>query len=127
MSTCLGTNRNGDRCGSPALADDNMCFWHSRTISEDQRKEAARKGALVANHGRTVLPPDTPDVRLDSPEAAIQLLQENVSRTQRGELDIKVANSIAYQVTTAVRVWEVAISAKLNQLEKLIRGRRRRR
>ncbi len=126
MSTCLGSKRNGDRCQSPALVGDNRCFWHSRTISEDQSKEAARKGGLVATRGRTVLPPDTPDVRLDSPEAAIRLLQENVSRVQRGELDIKVANSIAFQVNSAVRVWEVAISDRLHKLERIISGRWRR-
>jgi len=41
-------------------------------------------------------------------------------------MDIKVMNSIAHSVTAACRVWEVAISAKLNRLEKMVRGRGRR-
>ncbi len=127
MSTCLGTKRNGDRCGSPALADDNLCFWHSKAISEDQKTAAARKGGLVATRGRTVLPQDAPDIMLTSPEAALAALQHNASLTRRGELDAKIANSVAYQIGVAVKVWEVCLSDRLHRLEKLVNGRVRRR
>lgn len=123
-STCQGTKKNGDPCGSPAAGDDGYCFWHSPNISHAQRHAAAAKGGLMCRP--KVLPPTAADVRLSSPEACLELLQESVGQMRRGDIDIKVMNSIAYSVTAACRVWEVALSAKLNKLEKLIKGRPRR-
>jgi hypothetical protein len=93
-------------------------------VSQEERHAAAMKGGLMCRP--KVLPAETPDVRLNSPEACLTLLQESVSQMRKGEIDIKVMNSIAYSVTAACRVWEVAISAKLNKLEKMVKGRGRR-
>jgi len=124
-TTCAGVKKNGDPCGSPASDETGFCFWHSPRVSPEERHAAAMKGGLMCRP--KVLPPETADVRLTSPEACLELLQESVSQMRKGTIDIKVMNSIAYSVTAACRVWEVALSAKLNKLEKLVHGRMRRR
>jgi hypothetical protein len=101
-----------------------FCYWHSPRVSPEERHATAVKGGLMSRH--KVLPAEAADVRLTSPEACLALLQESVSQMRRGTIDIKVMNSIAYSVTAACRVWEVAISAKLNKLERMVRGRGRR-
>ncbi len=127
MSLCTATKKNGSPCRSPAVDGTGQCFWHSPQITDETKRTAARKGGLVATRGRTVLPPDAGDVVLTSPEAALAALQHNASLTRRGELDAKIANSVAYQIGVAVKVWEVAISDRLHRLEKLVNGRVRRR
>jgi hypothetical protein len=125
-TTCGGVKKNGAPCGSPAVDESGMCYWHSPRVSPEERHNAAMKGGLMCRP--KTLPADTADVRLTSPEECLALLADTVSKVRRGELDIKIANSIAYNVTTATRVWEVAISAKLHKLEKMVThvtGRRR--
>ncbi len=124
-TTCAGYKKNGDRCECPATGDDGFCFWHSPKVSPEERRAAVVKGGLMSRP--KALPPETPDARLRSPESCLQLLEESVSQLRRGELDIKIMNSISYAVTTATKVWEVAISDKLDRLEKLVNGRIRRR
>jgi hypothetical protein len=119
---CQGFRKNGEPCGAFAVsASSAFCFWHDPGIAPDLKYAAAMKGGLMSRP--KALPPGTPDVTLQSPEACLQLLQESVSAVRRGELDIKVMNSISYAVVSATKVWEVAISAKLNRLEKLVHGR----
>ena len=122
---CQGVRKNGQPCQSPAADESGFCFWHSARVSPEARHAAAAKGGLMCRP--KVLPPETADVRLHSPEACLTVLEDSVSKVRRGELDIKVMNSISYAVGAACKVWEVAISAKLNKLEKLVSGRVRRR
>ena len=123
--TCQGVRKDGQPCQSPAADESGFCFWHSARVSPEARHAAAAKGGLMCRP--KVLPPETADVQLTSPEACLALLADTVSKVRRGELDIKIGNSVAYSITAATRVWEVAISAKLNKLEKLVSGRVRRR
>ncbi len=127
MSLCTAMKKSGGPCKSPAVDGTGRCFWHSPDIGPDIKRAAARKGGLVATRGRTVLPQDAPDIMLTSPEAALAALQHNASLTRRGELDAKIANSVAYQIGVAVKVWEVCLSDRLHRLEKLVNGRVRRR
>jgi hypothetical protein len=83
------------------------------------------KGGLMSRP--KALPASTPDVGLRSPEAAVAEIEKNVSRTLRGELDAQTANSIAYQIGIALKAMEVAISDRLDKLERLATGRIRRR
>ncbi len=124
-SVCKGTKRNGDPCGCPATLQDEFCFWHSPRVTPEEKRLAAMKGGLASRP--TVLPPETGDVRLNTPESCLALLEDTISRTRRGELDVKIANSVAYQITAACKVWVVAISDKLDRLEKMVNGKVRRR
>ena len=120
---CHGVKKDGSPCQSPATSG-GWCFWHDPARPQSEKHAAAAKGGLMCRP--KVLPPEAADVRLTSPEACLELLQESVSQMRKGDIDIKVMNSIAYSVTAACRVWEVAISAKLNKLEKMVKGRGRR-
>jgi hypothetical protein len=68
------------------------------------------------------------DAKLTSPEAALALIEQTVNQVRKGELDVRVGNSIAYLAGSAVKVWEVMLSDKIRKLEKILmrsRGLRR--
>ncbi len=121
---CQGVRKDGSPCQSPATSG-GWCYWHHPDRTPEEKHATAMKGAL-ASRPKT-LPAATADITLMSPEGALVALQENASKTRRGELDPRVANSFAYQVGIAVKIWETCISDRLDRLEKLIHGRTRRR
>jgi hypothetical protein len=122
---CQGFRKDGSPCQSPATSNASWCFWHDPERPEAEKHEAAQRGGL--SHQRKTLPATVPDARLRSPAACLLLLEESVSQVRRGELDIRIMNSISYAVTSAVRVWEVLLSDRIDKLEKLIHGKARRR
>ena len=121
---CVGFKRNGQPCGSSAVGPDGLCFWHSPRVSPEEQHAAAVKGGLM---NRPKAAPDSEIVKLRSPESCLALLEDTATRLRRGELDVKIANALAYNVSAAVKVWEVTISDKLDRLEKLVNGRAGRR
>jgi hypothetical protein len=85
----------------------------------------AMRGGLA--HQRKALPASTAAILLTSPEAAVAALEWNASATLRGEVDPRLANSVAHQIRAAIDAWNVAISDKLDRLERMGNGRLRKR
>jgi hypothetical protein len=121
---CQGTKKDGSSCQSPATAN-GWCFWHDPDRSVDEKHAAAMRGGLV--HKRKALPASAQAIILSSPEAAVAALERNADATAKGELDPRIANSVAYQIRVAIDAWTVMISDKLDRLERTINGKVRRR
>ncbi len=124
IATCHGFRKNGSACQSPATSN-GWCFWHDPDRPTDEKHAAAMKGGLMSRP--KALPATTPDVRMRSPESCLMLLEETTSQMRRGELDVRTGNAISYAVSSAVKVWEILLSDRIDKLEKLIHGRVRRR
>jgi hypothetical protein len=52
--------RDGEPCTTTALLGDGLCFSHSPTVSDLERKAAWRRGGLA-----TMVPPDAADVPVE--------------------------------------------------------------
>ena len=58
------------------------------------RTAAQRNGGR--NGKAAVLSPDTPDVEIKSASDVVGLLSDTISQVRRGQVDVKIANSVAY-------------------------------
>jgi hypothetical protein len=60
---------------------------------------------LARSNPARVLPPDAPDVQLDTCKDVSDLLSETISQVRRGELDSRAANTIEYLSGILLKAW----------------------
>jgi hypothetical protein len=68
-----------------------------------------------------------PDLPLDEPNDAINLLIDTIKRVRAGELDIKTANCLGFLSDKLLRAYEVAkLNDKVEFIERTVLERRKR-
>lgn len=90
---CRGVKPNGAKCSLTASPGSRFCFWH------DQKRQAERRVAQATGGRRgsaIILPADSPDIEISSARDVVGLLSQTVNQVRRGQLDVRVANSVAY-------------------------------
>jgi hypothetical protein len=106
---CQHTKPDGARCGAFA------CAGSARAA---EREQARRRGGKAAHKRIATLPADTPDAPLGTLGEVAVYLAATVNRVARGELDVKVANSIALLAGQLQRCIERGdVEARLAALE----------
>jgi hypothetical protein len=111
---CLAKNRNGKRCGAWAVVGKAKCALHLYP------ERAAQMGS---KHGsRAVLPLHRDAVPVASPKTAgdvRDLLANTMSQVHSRNMDVRIANSLAYISTTLLRALEVSdLERRLEALER---------
>lgn len=120
-SICRARKPDGVRCKAAALVGSDFCYFHDPEKAEERREAQAqggRQGHLKA------LPPDTPDVRLDSCASAAGLLSETINQVRKGELDPRVANAVGYLANILLKAIEQSdVERRIEDLEALLKNR----
>ena len=85
--------KTGDRCNAIATTGSKFCFFHDpnkKKAANDARRSGGERGKAAT------LPPDTPDIEINSPEAIVGLLSDTVNQVRKGLIDSRIANAIGY-------------------------------
>jgi hypothetical protein len=90
---CEATKANGDRCKANALPGQNVCMFHCPKLA-GARKAGRKAGGRNRRPPIVVLPADTADWPLKTVGDVVEILAATINQTRRGELDVRVANSI---------------------------------
>ena len=91
---CQYQRKNRTRCKAPAQNRSPFCFFHDRAL--DSRRAAARKAGGIARTHKVVLPAHVPVKSLRTAADVGELLGETINQVRRGEIDLRVSNSIGY-------------------------------
>jgi hypothetical protein len=83
---CIYT-RDGKRCRARRMAGSELCFFHNPAMATE--RTAAQKSGGLRNKA-AVLPADTPDLALVSPQQVTMLVAATINETRRGEIDPKI-------------------------------------
>jgi hypothetical protein len=115
---CQFIKENGKQCMANAMVGSNFCFLHNPEISQDNKRQAQIKGGK-ANIIRInqILDP----IEIKQPNDVVILLEDVINRVRSGELDVRVANTLAYvsgQILKALEVSEV--NKKVATIERII-------
>jgi hypothetical protein len=120
---CQGFRKDGEPCGAVATKD-GWCCWRSPNVPDELKLAWATKGGF-ANRPNT-LPAETKDIRFQTAEGCLRILEETGSQVRRGDLSVNVANSVGYLTSVAVKVIEAALlERRIKTLEKAQARRRR--
>jgi hypothetical protein len=125
---CKHVKPDGKPCGALSCNDSDYCFYHDPKKARE-RSEAGKKGGKALRGSKRlkalgVLPPDAPDVRLESPEDIERLVAETISQVRRGQLAPQTANSVGYLVNILLKAKEVGdLDERLSKLEQELEKR----
>jgi len=99
---CVCRKSNGADCRASALIGRDYCFFHDGE-SAATRRAAQRRGGENSRRQPVVLNPDTPPVTLNSMQDVLNLIATTIDDVRTGRLDVKVANSVGWLLTNAMR------------------------
>ena len=101
---CKHIKANGEQCKANAMSRLDYCYLHNPKISEEEKKEANKKGGL--NRAKTIKQP-LPSLVIKEPGDTVTLLIDTINRVRAGDLDIKVANCIGFLTEKLIRAFEL--------------------
>jgi len=99
--TCSRACRDGSPCRAACLPGRDACLFHSPEHAA-ARAAGRRQGGQTRSRRAAVLA-TAGDVVFASVGDAIVLLAETASQVRRGEIDVRVANSLFYGASVALR------------------------
>ena len=102
---CQFRKKDGSRCRANAQATNGLCVFHDPEKAADGRR-ARQAGGISRSRVAAVLPPDTPDHRLQNTQDISNLLAHSINQVLRGQLDPKVGNSVGYLASVMLRSLE---------------------
>lgn len=109
-TTCTAVKTDGERCKAQTLAGSDFCFFHHPGKSSE-RREARRKGGLARSRKVICLPPGAATWQLETTGGVHDLLGMIATQVLQGRLDPKIANSVAYICSVALRAQVVENTA----------------
>jgi hypothetical protein len=112
-------NETGERCQAFALKGSDYCWFHD-PIKVQQRIEACQKGGKVGM--RKVLPES--NVKIRSLTDIVKLLESTINDVRTGQLDVRIANSVAYLAGVLRQVMEQEfLEKRVESIEKQIENK----
>lgn len=115
---CSSLTVAGSPCQRPALDGKAVCFSHDASpegvLARQERSREAN--AAKARHKAQAVAP-APIDSLDSPEACGEVLDRVIAETTAGTMTAKTASALVKAIQARLRVHDLAISERLEQLE----------
>ena len=102
---CEFRKKNGEHCGADAQTGKGVCVFHDPARAADGHR-ARQSGGIHRSRAAAVLPADTPDQSLGNTKEVSTFLADSVNQLRRGQLDPRVANSMAYLTSVLLRALE---------------------
>jgi hypothetical protein len=113
---CKFINEDGEPCEAFAIKGSDYCWFHDPDKLEE-RIEACKKGGKVGT--REVLPES--NVKINSLKDIVRLLESTINDVRTGQIDVRIANSVAYLSGVLRQVMEQEfLEKRLDSLEKKV-------
>jgi hypothetical protein len=113
---CIEIATSGRQCGGYAISGSDRCFAHDPT-SAVNRDTARRRGGQA---GRVITVSES-NFPVRCPSDVIALVEATINDVRAGRLDTRVANSVAYLATVAMKGFEQSnVERRLDSLEAVL-------
>lgn len=121
---CTYIKENEDGCQANAMKDGRYCFLHNPDIPDEEKRLVQARGGK----GNIVrIEEGLPEIKINTAEDVVKLLEDTVNRVRSGELDIRIANTLAYIAGHMLKALEIAdVQKKVDSVERIILGRQAR-
>ncbi len=93
--TCQKTKADGSRCKVRVINGSSFCYFHDPAKAHE-RQAAQRAGGIARSRQAAVLPLETPDWQVRKISDVVEILGQTLNQVRRGQIDPRVANSVAY-------------------------------
>jgi hypothetical protein len=113
---CKFRKKDGTLCGANAQIGSSLCVFHD-PARQAEGNRARRAGGLTRSKP-AVLPADVPDAQLDTSKDVSSLLAASISQVRRGEIDLRIANTIGYLSGVLLKALEQGVvEERLRKIE----------
>jgi hypothetical protein len=114
-SSCRGVVvKTGKPCPATATTS-GFCWYHDPNVSEAERQAARSRGHRSIAKAR--LPLKFTAASFGTADSARQILEEVSDQSRAGKLPVSVAKVVIAAVSAAARLGELALAAKVAELE----------
>ena len=115
---CKHIKQNGEQCQCHALKDDEYCFRHTTKIPAEVKRQWSVKGGYNRKP-RMEKPIEL--LELNKPDDIVLLLGNCINMLLHGQIDGKLANSIAFMCNPLLRALEISeLTKRVEKLETFI-------
>jgi hypothetical protein len=123
MGSCKATTTSGRECGSPALLEQDTCYFHSSAMEAERLAAASRGGSAprrpALDMGKALSRPEI----LDDPMRVAALLESLVGGTVGGKVSPGTLRSVTYALRTVLTAIEAGdVRRRLEELEAAVKG-----
>ncbi|MGB8658574.1 MAG: hypothetical protein WCE90_12455 [Candidatus Zixiibacteriota bacterium] len=114
---CKHINSKGKQCSANAMHGSLFCFFHD----PDKRMEQQTARVKGGKQGKRAVLENAENIRITRMGDVIRLLNQTINQVRKGELDHKVANSIAYLSNVLVKTFEgEELQERMEKLEQQV-------
>ena len=110
---CSAKAKNGGPCRATPTST-GACFWHSESISREQKLAAATRGGRMNAKKLAALDIPVPD--LSTADACREFLQGIIARVANRTMPPAVASVVLQGVNLAVKIGELKLDAQLTAM-----------
>jgi hypothetical protein len=115
---CEFIKPDGQKCEAHAIKDSEFCYLHNPDISDEEKREAQTRGG--ANRALTIKEP-LPELVLTTPDHAVLLIADTISRVRAGTLDIRTANCLGFLSDKLLKAFEVSqLNSRVDIIQQVI-------
>jgi hypothetical protein len=120
--TCKAITRSGDPC-SAAAGPNGFCSFHDPERA-DAMAESRAAGGRARSKPAAAVDADAPDLPVAKASDIVALIGDTIARVRKGSLDPRIANTIGYLSSVALRGIEVGeLEERLARLESVMDSR----
>jgi len=120
---CSHTKADGQPCEANAVTDSEFCYFHNPAVSNDEKREAQSNGGKAK---ALTLPEPLPELVLTTPDHAVLLIADTISRVRAGTLDIRIANCIGFLSDKLLKAFEISkLNGRIEVIEQVIKIERK--
>lgn len=115
---CEFIKKNGEQCQADVMRDSKYCYLHNPDVPENDKKQSQSKGGK----GNLIkIKEPLPPVEINSPHDVVTLLTDTINRVRSGEIDVRLANAMAYLAGHLIKALEVAeVDKRVSTIERII-------
>ena len=119
---CEFIKTDGEKCEANAVKDSEFCFFHNPDITAEQKREAQSNGGKTK---ALTLKEPLPAIDLKTPDHAVLLIADTISRVRAGTLDIRTANCLGFLSDKLLKAFEVSqLNDRVEVIERVILERK---
>jgi len=119
---CEFIKPDGTKCEAWAMNGSEFCYFHNPDISDEKKREAQSNGGKTK---ALILKDPLPELVLTTPDHAVLLIADTISRVRAGTLDIRTANCLGFLSDKLLKAFEVSkINDRVEIIERVILERK---
>lgn len=119
---CKYLKENNEQCQANSMVNSDYCYLHNPNITKEEKQLVQSQGGKANN---IKIDEELPEIEIKSTNDVVKLLEDTVNRVRKGQIDIRIANTLAYIAGHLIKALEISdVGKRLERFERVIYERR---